>query len=91
MPHQKGNGRFSFHGDLGFNEKEVIDLIENFITHLWSGEREPFRVYIESALPLILPMASDGQYASAMSSIEDMESLVEHLSWQFDQSANMDW
>ncbi|HHQ4541227.1 hypothetical protein [Aeromonas veronii] len=91
LPHQKGNGRFSFHGDLGFNEKEVIDLIENFITHLWSGEREPFRVYIESALPLILPMASDGQYASAMSSIEDMESLVEHLSWQFDQSANMDW
>ncbi|ASP40904.1 hypothetical protein CHH28_11020 [Bacterioplanes sanyensis] len=91
LPHQRGSGRFSFYGDLGFNEKEVVDLIESFISHLWSDEREPFKIYIESSLPLILPMASDGQYISAISSVEDMESLVEHLSWQFDQAANMDW
>lgn len=91
LPHQKGNNRFSFYGDLGFDEKEVIDLIENFITHLWSEEREPARIYIESALPLILPMAKDGQYQSAMESVEGMEQLVEGLSWQFDQAANMDW
>ncbi|MFQ2448579.1 hypothetical protein ACSZN8_16460 [Aeromonas caviae] len=91
LPHQQGSNRFSFYGDLGFNEKEVMDLIESFISHLWSGEREPFKIYIESSLPLILPMASDGQYTSAISSKEDMESLVEHLSWLFDQAANMDW
>ncbi len=91
LPHQKGSNRFSFYGDLGFNEKEVMDLIEGFIAHLWSGEREPYKIYIESSLPLILPMASDGKYISAISSKEDMESLVEHLSWQFDQAANMDW
>lgn len=91
LPHQKGSNRFSFYSDLGFNEKEVIDLIEGFIAHLWSEEREPYKIYIESSLPLILPMASDGQYISAISSKEDMESLVDHLSWQFDQAANMDW
>lgn len=91
LPHQKGSNRFSFYGDLGFNEKEVMDLIAGFIAHLWSGEREPYKIYIESSLPLILPMASDGKYISAISSKEEMESLVEYLSWQFDQAANMDW
>lgn len=91
MTHQQRSNRFSFYGDLEFNEKEVMDLIESFISHLWSGEREPFKIYIESSLPLILPMASDGQYTSAISSKKDMELLVEHLSWQFELAANMDW
>jgi hypothetical protein len=91
LPHQKGNNRFSFYGDLGFDEKKVIDLIENFIAHLWLDEREPAKIYIESDLPLILPMAKDGQYQSAMESTEGMEQLVEGLCWKFDQAANMDW
>lgn len=91
LPHQKGSNRFSFYGDLGFNEQEVIELIERFIKHLWESDRKQAQVYIESGLPLILPMAADGKYLAAMESIEDMESLVEHLSYQFDQSANMDW
>lgn len=91
LPHQKGSNRFSFYGDLGFNEQEVIDLIERFIKHLWESDRKQAQIYIESGLPLILPMAADGKYLSAMASIEDMKSLVEYLSYQFDQSANMDW
>lgn len=91
LPHQKGSNRFSFYGDLGFNEQEVIDLIERFITHLWEDDRKQAQVYIESGLPLILPMVADGKYSSAMSSVEEMNSLVEYLSHQFDQSANMDW
>lgn len=91
LPHQKGSGRFSFYGDLGFNEQEVIELIERFISHLWSDKREPAKRYIESGLPLILTMAKDGAYSSAMRSVEEMEQFVEHLSDEFDRAANMDW
>lgn len=91
LPHQKGISRFSFYGDLGFNEEEVIALIERFISFFWAEEREPAKLYIESDLPLILTMAKDGSYASAMRSTDEMEHLVEHLSWEFDRAANMDW
>ncbi len=91
LPHQKGSSRFSFYGDLGFNEQEVIGLIEKFITHLWEKDRKQSQIYIESGLPLILSMVADGKYSSAMSSVDDMNSLVEHLSYQFEQSANMDY
>lgn len=91
LPHQKGSGRFSFYGDLGFNEIEVIGLIERFIAHLWSSEREPAKVYLESDLPLILTMAKDGTYRSAMRGVEEMKELVDHLNGKFDQAANMDW
>lgn len=91
LPHQKGISRFSFYGDLGFNEEEVIALIERFISFFWAEEREPAKLYIESDLPLILTMAKDGSYASAMKSADEMEQLVEHLSREFDRAANMDW
>lgn len=91
LPHQKGSVRFSFYGDLGFNEQEVVELIQRFIIHLWSGERAPAKLYIESDLPLILTMAKDGSYSSAMESVEEMESFVDHLSWEHDRAANMDW
>ena len=91
LPHQKGSGRFSFYGDLGFNEKDVVELIKQFIIHLWSGEREPAKLYVESDLPLILTMAKDGTYRAAMESVEEMEQLVDCLSWEYDRAANMDW
>lgn len=91
LPHQKGASRFSFHGDLGFDEHAVIDLIEKFVVHLWSGERAPAKLYIESGLPLILTMVTDGSYGSAMGSVEDMKHLVHHLTQQWDRAANMDW
>lgn len=91
MPHQKGSGRFSFSDDLSFDEKEVISLIEKFIEHFWSGELKPAKFYVESDLPLILTMAHDGTFSSAMESVENMEEFVEHLIYQSDQAANMDW
>jgi hypothetical protein len=36
-------------------------------------------------------MASDGTYADAMSSLEEMEEFVHALSRSFDDAANMDW
>jgi hypothetical protein len=67
-------------------------VIDQFIAHLWSGKREPARIYIqESGLPLLLTMASDGTYLSAMRSTDEMEEFVDGLSRQFDDAANMDW
>lgn len=92
MPHQKGKNKFSLFGELSFNEDEVILLLERFIEHLWSSDIQPAMYYVmDSHLPTILTMANDGSYARAMTSMEDMESFVEHLNHQFDQAANMDW
>jgi hypothetical protein len=92
MPHQKGKNKFSLFGELSFNEAEVINLIKKFTQFLWESDVEPAMYYImESGLPVILTMAKDGTYRSAMSSHEDMESVVEHLHYQFDLAANMDW
>lgn len=92
MPHQKGKNKFSLFGELSFNEDEVISLLERFIEHLWSSEIQPAMYYVMySGLPTILTMANDGSYSRAMVSMEDMESFVEHLNYQFDQAANMDW
>ncbi|HHF3021291.1 TPA: hypothetical protein ACPJ0R_004332 [Vibrio diabolicus] len=92
MPHQKGKNKFSLFGDLSFNEDEVISLLESFTDFLWNSEVAPAMYYVmKSDLPVILTMAKDGSYARAMLSCEDMEELVEHLNYQFDQAANMDW
>lgn len=71
---------------------KAIETIEEFIKHLWSGVRDPARLYIqETDLPLILTMAGDGTYVKAMSSIRDMEDFVDYLSNKVDNSRNMDW
>jgi hypothetical protein len=90
---QRGNKHpYSVDGAIDFNHEAAIATIEKFIVHLWSGAREPARIYIqESHLPLILSMASSGAYVKAMSSADDMNELVEALSRMFDDAANMDW
>jgi hypothetical protein len=61
-------------GEVAFDEPSALETIEEFIAHLWSGTREPARIYIqESGLPLLLTMASDGTYLSAMRSTDEME------------------
>ncbi|MGR3899888.1 hypothetical protein FW759_10580 [Psychrobacter sp. 1176_08] len=92
MPNQVGKNKFSLFVDLSFDEDEVILLLENFISHLWLSELKSAMHYVmDSSLPTILTLASDGAYARAMTSTEDMESFIKHLCYQFDQSANMDW
>jgi hypothetical protein len=77
---------------IAFDESNALEVIEQFIAHLWSGQREAARIYIQdSGLPLLLTMASDGTYLSAMRSTDEMEELVHGLSGQFDDAANMDW
>lgn len=88
----RSRSKFSLNEKLGFDDREALALINAFITHLWSGKREPARIYIqESELPLILTMASDGRYAEAMRSVQAMDELVNHLLELHDAHSNMDW
>lgn len=83
---------FSLTPELAFDDAEAIGVIESFIAFVWSGAREPAKIYIqESELPLILPHASDGAYQSAMASADDMTEYVDHLSHEWDRATNMDW
>jgi hypothetical protein len=84
--------QFSLTPELAFNNEEALTTIEKFIAHLWADQRAPARIYIqESSLPLILPKASDGTYAAAMASVDDMNQCVYQLTAQFDRAGDMDW
>lgn len=92
LAYQTGHPRFSLGGDRAFLEPEAISTIEEFVSHLWSGERESAYLYIQkSDLPIILTHASDGVYHAAMQSVEDMQQCIDVLNYLFDQAANMDW
>jgi hypothetical protein len=84
--------RFSLIPEKAFDDREALATIDDFIAYLWSGEREPARIYIqESDLPLVLPMARDGTYAAAMATVDKMNEFVDHLTRRSDAAANMDW
>lgn len=83
--------RYSLTGKPAFDEQWAIDEIEAFIDHLWSGSRAPAKHHISSDLPTILTLVEDGTYARAMDSEESMRDLVDDLTREFDNAANMDW
>lgn len=83
--------RYSFTGELAFDESAALTDIEEFITHLWSGSRAPAQYYLGSDLPSILTYVVDGTYAQAMQSGEEMQEFVDHLTGQFDRAGDMDW
>lgn len=90
--HNSAKTEFSLTPELAFEDQEAIAAIESFISFMWSGAREPAKIYIqESELPLILPHASDGKYRAAMTSVEAMTEYVDHLSGEWDRARNMDW
>jgi hypothetical protein len=92
LDHRPAKTQFSLTPELAFDDEEALATIEKFIAYLWSGQRKPAQIYIqESSLPLILPKASDGTYAAAMASVNDMQDFVDHLSKQRDDAGNMDW
>jgi len=92
LAEEKGGYGVTIDGEIAFDESSALGIIEEFIAHLWSGPREPARIYIqESGLPLLLTMASDGTYLKAMRSTDEMEEFVRGLSRRFDDAANMDW
>lgn len=81
----------SFTGRVAFDEAAAIKEIGSFLDHLWAGALVPARHYLFSDLPSILSYATDGTYARAMQSEEDILSFVDGLTRRFEQAANMDW
>jgi hypothetical protein len=77
---------------MDFDDQSAIDFIKAFIQVLWADDRAPAKIYIQDAnLPLILTMASDGQYQAAMQSESDMSKFVDYMVHLIDRSANMDF
>lgn len=92
LDHAAGKSEFSLTPELAFDDGEALAAIEEFIVFLWSGEREPARLYLqEGDLPLILPNASDGTYNRAMSSVQEMMDFIDYKTAEWDRAADMDW
>lgn len=92
LPHRAGQRRFTITNDLAFDDAAAMVVIEQFVDHLWSGKREPARLYIQdAALPAILTNVANGTYDRAMQSAEEMEEYVSFQTRQIDDAANMDW
>jgi len=92
LPHRAGKKKVRMTERLFFDDAAALKTIETFIAHLWSGPRAPAELYIQQGqLPIILTYVSNGTYARAMRSTDEMNALVGHLSHQLDQAANMDW
>ncbi len=92
LPHNKQSKKYSLGAGLELKVEEALLVIDDFVEYLWSGPREPAKIYIQrSELPIIMTMVADGSYATAMTSVESMEGFVDHLSGEFDRAANMDW
>ena len=89
---KSGERRFSLSAELDVAEEGAVEAIEQFIAHLWTGNRAFAHQHIvEAELPSILTYAADGTDSRAMKSAEAMEEFVTYLVYQVDQSANMDW
>ncbi len=85
------NGRYDMSGADIVNVEVAMSQIEAFIGLMWDGTLEMARLYVQEAgLPVLLPFATDGTYAEAMRSPQEMEILVHYLSRQMDDAANMD-
>lgn len=92
LPHRTGSKRFKLAHGLEFDAEAALQVIERFVSILWSGNRSPARTYIQdSHLPIVLTMVADGTYSAAMRSDEAMNSFVKELGYRFDQATNMDW
>lgn len=83
--------RYSFQGQMEFDEKIALKDVEDFVGYLWSGPRAPAKIYLASNLPTNIYYAVNGAYALAMHSNESMQEFVDYLTEHFDRAANMDW
>ncbi|EOW0918484.1 hypothetical protein ACRZDK_005249 [Klebsiella pneumoniae] len=91
MPHRQNKEHFKFGNGIDFVAPEAMELLQEFVKNMWSGNLLPAKIYIESGNPLILSYAINGKYANAMSSEDDMNNFVEYLTRIFDDASNMDW
>ncbi len=82
---------FTFGSRSAGNWEQDYERIDRFITQLWSRDRGPAKMYLESGLPTVLTYAVDGTYAEAMRDDEKMTEFVDYLHYEADRHANMDF
>ncbi len=89
----QSKNKFSLTETLGFDNAEALTSIETFIDYMWSGQREPAHIHIQESggLTTVISMASDGKYAFAMQSVNNMREFVNHMIEGNDAHSNMDW
>ena len=89
---KKERNKFSITGYLSLVEQDAIELIEEFIKFLWTGDTKPAMYYTqECGLPTILPIVSEGKYALACKSMKSMKEFTEAIQRSFDGATDMDW
>ena len=89
---EKERNKFSITGYLSLVEQDAIELIEEFIKFLWTGDTKPAMYYTqECGLPTILPFVSEGKYALACKSMKSMREFTEVIQRSFDSARDMDW
>lgn len=92
LPHRKDRSAFRFGQGVDFIADDAISLIHDFIEHLWSGDREPAKIYIQDyVLPLVLTKVVNGEYAQAMSSVEAMAEYAYYEAGMRDRYMDMDF
>ena len=88
---EKERNKFSITGYLSLVEQDAIELIEEFIKFLWTGDTKPAMYYTqECRLPAILPFVSEGKYALACKSMKSMKEFTEAIQMRFDSARDMD-
>lgn len=81
LPHPIGSRAFSFATTTSWDVGSALNLIDDFMIHLWEGSRAAAKVHIEDYdLPTVLLFARDGTYAPAMASPMEMTRFAETMS-----------
>lgn len=88
----RGSFTLELSGGTDFDNANAIQVIEQFIKHLWSGERGIMKLYIQgTTLPFLLGYAKFGRYASVLKSKGAMRKFLAGLEQDRDNARNMDF
>jgi hypothetical protein len=87
-----GGSRFANYGNVSFDEKTALEMIDAFIEHLWSGPLAPAKMYIQNEnLSANLIHVKDGSFRASMQSEEVMQGFIDYLQDVAARNADMDW
>ncbi len=87
----RSRSEFSFGTYEARDWEQDYSRIEKFVSQLWSNNRSPAKLYIETGFPCILTYATNGFFERAMRSEAEMTDFIEHMERMIDDSANMDF
>lgn len=88
----EGHRTLALSGGTDFDDKTALKVIEEFISFLWTGERELMKLYIQDTTHSLRPAnAKFGEYAEALQSRTKMKAYIKELDRSRDNARNMDF